>query len=200
MAVDFTVPKLDGTLSQGVFEASQKVNSLEGQGAAAYYAQVWQICGRAGLLGLPISREYGGQALDAQSTAAVFELFGETCKDMGMVFSVGAHLFAATMPIFEYGSADTKHSFLPRLCDGRWIGANAITERGAGSDTSALALKVEKCGDSYVLNGTKSYVSNGPVADVFTVYGTTDPEFGHLGLNAFAVRARTRRRNSGGTV
>jgi len=80
---------------------------------------------------------------------------------------------------------------LPRLCSGEWIGANAITEEGAGSDATRLTTRAERVGEDYVLSGEKCFVSNGPVADVFTVYAVTQPDLGYLGVSAFAVERGT---------
>jgi alkylation response protein AidB-like acyl-CoA dehydrogenase len=108
---------------------------------------------------------------------------------MGLVFSVGAHLFAATMPIVEFGQPELQEELLPKLVSGTAIGANAITEAGAGSDAFALATRARAVDDGYVLDGSKLYVTNGPVADVFVVYATENPKLGYLGISAFAVEA-----------
>jgi alkylation response protein AidB-like acyl-CoA dehydrogenase len=92
----------------------------------------------------------------------------------------------------EHAGDGLKAAVLPKLCSGEWIAANAITEDGAGSDVTALTTRAQVQPDgSYVLTGEKSFVSNGPVADVFVVYATTDPRFGHLGLSAFVVERDT---------
>jgi alkylation response protein AidB-like acyl-CoA dehydrogenase len=91
------------------------------------------------------------------------------------------------MAIAEHGSAPLKQSFLPRLASGDLVGANAITEAEAGSDVLAIKTRAERSGDDYVLNGVKSYVTNGPVADVLLVYAVTDPALGYFGLSAFVV-------------
>ena len=148
----------------------------------------WRKCGEFGLLGLCVSKQYGGKGLDALTTARVEEAFGKGCSDGGLVFSAGAHLCACLMPIFEYGSDELKETFLPSLCSGEWIGANAMTESEAGSDISQLKTKAVREGDEYGLNGTKSYVSNAPIADIFVVYATTNPQYGHMGISAFVVR------------
>jgi alkylation response protein AidB-like acyl-CoA dehydrogenase len=102
-----------------------------------------------------------------------------------------AHLFACAMPIVERGDADMHREILPRLSSGEWVGANAITEEGAGSDVTRLATRAERDADTYVLTGEKSFVSNGPLADVFVVYATSQPELGYLGVSAFVVERGT---------
>ncbi len=150
-------------------------------------AEEWRHCGEFGLLGLPVAAEYGGMGLDALTTAYAIEALGRGCEDAGLVFSISAHEFACVMPIAEHASEELKKELLPPLCNGQWIGANAITEAEAGSDAFALKTKAERDGDDYVLNGVKSWVTNGPVADVFMVYAATNPAYGFLGLSAFAI-------------
>src|SRR5437762_12110140 len=133
----------------------------------------WLLCGDLQLLGLSVPTSYGGSGYDALTTARAIEAFGRGCEDMGLVFSTSAHLFACAMPIVEYGDEALKARFLPGLCSGMLIGANAITEEDAGSDVFALKTRAESCGDVYVLEGQKCYVSNAPVADLFVVYAVT---------------------------
>ncbi|MBW4565583.1 MAG: acyl-CoA dehydrogenase family protein [Mojavia pulchra JT2-VF2] len=151
----------------------------------------WSLCGELGLLGLCVPTRYGGGGLNALTTARVIEAFGRGCEDMGLVFSVSAHLFACAMPIVEYGSEELKETILPRLCSGEWVGANAITEKEAGSDIFALKTQAIRNGESYVLTGIKSYVTNGPIADVTVIYALTNPKHGYLGITAFAVTKNT---------
>jgi alkylation response protein AidB-like acyl-CoA dehydrogenase len=149
----------------------------------------WRRCAELGLTGLSVPTADGGAGLGFAATARVTEAFGRYCPDMGLAFGVLAHLFACAMPITEHGSARLRAELLPGLCSGALIGANAITEEQAGSDVSALAARAVPAPDGYRLSGAKTFVSNAPVADVFLVYAVTRPEFGHLGLSAFAVDA-----------
>ena len=149
--------------------------------------EAWRLCGQLGLLSLCIAKEQGGLGANALSTAHAMEAFGRECRDMGLVFAAAAHLFACVKPIAEFGSPELRALALARLASGEWVGANGITEEEAGSDVHALQASAARDGDFYVLNGVKSYVTNGPVADVIVVYARTNPEFGFLGLSAFAV-------------
>ena len=151
----------------------------------------WRRCGQIGLLGLSVPSHYGGLGLDRLTTARLMEAFGLGCEDMGLVFASGAHLFACVMPILEYGSDALKERMLPRLCSGEWIGANAITEAEAGSDVFSLQTRAVREGDTYILDGTKTFVTNGPVADLIVVYATVNPAHGFLGITAFAVERKT---------
>ncbi|MEO1229215.1 MAG: acyl-CoA dehydrogenase family protein [Myxococcota bacterium] len=147
----------------------------------------WGAVGRHGLLGLCLARAYGGMELDAVTTARVIEAFGRGCEDFGLVFSACAHLLACAKPIAEHGHDELKDRVLAPLGTGELIGANAITEAEAGSDVFSLKTRYRAEGDEVYLDGVKSYVSNGPVADIFLVYATEDPKWGHMGVSAFVV-------------
>jgi alkylation response protein AidB-like acyl-CoA dehydrogenase len=153
--------------------------------------ELWRRCGEFGFLGLPVPERHGGLGLDTLTAARVMEALGRGCLDTGLVFSVGAHLFACVMPTLEGGDDAQKARYLPRLCSGEWVGANAISEPEAGSDVFALKMRAVREGDGYVLDGMKSYVTNGPAADVFLVYAATDPAHGYMGLSAFLVEKGT---------
>lgn len=147
----------------------------------------WRRAGKLGLLGLCVPREYGGGGLGALDTAIRVAAFGEGCTDMGLVFAAGAHLFACLTPLAAYGGEALKARLLPRLCSGELIAGNAVTEAEAGSDVGAVAVRAVRDGDAYVLDGTKTFVSNATVADVFLTYATVDPRAGFLGVTCFAV-------------
>jgi alkylation response protein AidB-like acyl-CoA dehydrogenase len=158
----------------------------------AFGHDAWKRCGEFGLLGLSVPEAFGGMGLDALSTARAVEAFGRGCSDTGLVFAAAAHLFACVMPIHDHGDDAQRRRWLPALCAGRSIGANAISEAEAGSDVYALKTTARRDGDgSYVLDGTKSYVTNAEVADVFVVYAVTNPSHGYLGLSAFVIERGT---------
>jgi alkylation response protein AidB-like acyl-CoA dehydrogenase len=163
-----------------------------GADCGALSREAWRRCGAFGLLGLSVPAEYGGMGLDALTTARAVEGFGRGCEDMGLVFSTAAHLFACAIPIADHASEPVKTRVLPRLCSGEWVGANASTETNAGSDAFAQKATAVRDGDEYVLNGTKTFVTNGPIADVFLVYASTNPKDGYLGLSAFVVERDTK--------
>lgn len=151
----------------------------------------WAYCAQLGLLGLSIPVDFGGRGLNARNSANITREFGSICADRGLMFAIGAHLYACLMPILEHGTETQKQSLLPPLCDGTWIAANCITEREAGSDLANIQTSAVKEGATYILSGTKSYVTNGPIADLFIVYAVTDPSLGYLGTSAFVVEKST---------
>ncbi|MCB9557502.1 MAG: acyl-CoA dehydrogenase family protein [Deltaproteobacteria bacterium] len=147
----------------------------------------WQQAAEFGLTGLNIAGEYGGMGHDAVTTALAMEAFGQGCHDMGLVFSVAAHLFACATPIDEFGSQELKSRLLRKLAAGELVAANAATESEAGSDIHAMKTRATRDGDDYVISGAKTYVTNGPIGDVFVTYATTNPAFGYMGITAFVV-------------
>ena len=151
----------------------------------------WRKCGAFGLLGGPIPVEYGGLGLDCSSTAFAFEAFGKGCSDGGLGLSAGAHVFACAVPVSHFASVDAKAKYLPSLASGEKIGANAISESGAGSDAFALKCRAEKVDGGYRITGEKIFVTNGPVADVLLVYASTNLKHGLLGISALLVDAKS---------
>src|SRR5690349_18408759 len=190
--MDFSWTEEQDALYSTILRASQeKLNDCNHELGEVWTRTQWELCGELGLLGLCAPEQYQGGGLSALSTARAIEAFGRGCEDMGLVFSASAHLFACTMPIVEYGNDVIKNSVLPDLCSGKKIGANAITEENAGSDVFNLKTHATLDGNSYILEGQKSYVSNGPIADLFIVYAMTNPAHGYLGLTAFLVEKDT---------
>ena len=149
---------------------------------------LWRECAKVGLQGLSAPEEYGGTALDALSTAIALEAFGYGCRDGGLVFSLCAHLLACVMPVTRHGSDAQKQAYLTGLCDGTLVGAHAITEPGSGSDTFSMRTRAERDGSGWRINGSKTFISNGPVAAVAIVFAVTDSSKAfHGGLTAFLV-------------
>jgi len=172
-------------------ESQLNAGLVERERERAFPRAEWRRCGDFRLTGLSLPEALGGAGFGPLRTAHAFEALGRGCEDGGLVFSLGAHLFACAMPIAEHASEELKQQLLPRLASGEWVGANAITEAGSGSDAFAMSTRAVREGDSYVLDGTKSFVTNAPVANVFLVYATTRPAYGHLGISAFALQRET---------
>ncbi|MCZ7416215.1 MULTISPECIES: acyl-CoA dehydrogenase family protein [unclassified Streptomyces] len=155
---------------------------------AGYYDRKdWLLLGQLGLLGLSVPEGYGGGGFGALDTALQVEALGRGCARTGLVFGASAHLFACAMPIVDFGSEELKRRVLPGMCRGELIAGNAMTEDEAGSDVSRLAVTARRVEGGWVLDGEKSFVSNGPAADVYVTYATTDPKAGHLGVTGFVV-------------
>jgi alkylation response protein AidB-like acyl-CoA dehydrogenase len=166
-----------------------ELGSLERQDDDHFSREEWQRCGKLGLLGLCVPQEYGGSGLGATETARMMQAFGFACPDMGLVFAAGAHLFACARPLAAFGGSGITRRWLPSMCAGELITGNAMTEPDAGSDTASLVSRAVRSGAGYVLSGRKSFVSNGPLADLFLIYATTEPDAGFLGVTCFLVEA-----------
>ena len=145
-----------------------------------------------GLQGLPVPEEYGGSGLDPLTCAIALEALGYGCRDGGLVFSLCAHLLSCVVPLWKHGNEEQKRRYLPGLCDGTLVGVHAMTEPDSGSDAFALRTRAERDGDGFRINGTKTFISNGPVADLVIVFAMTDPAKGyHGGVTAFLVESGT---------
>lgn len=168
-------------------EWSERIGARFGEVTDAGDRANWRIAGELGLLSLCLPRQYGGSGMGALDTALVLEAFGTACPDTGFAFAVSAHLLACALPVASFGNDQLRNELLPGLCDGSVIAANAMTEGGAGSDSSALSTRAERVPAGYRLTGEKSFASNAPVADVVVTYAVTDPTAGFLGVSAFAV-------------
>lgn len=156
--------------------------------AQTFSRELWRQCAAVGLLGLPVPEEYGGSGADPLSCAIALEALGYGCRDGGLVFSICAHVLACVVPVWQHGSATQKERYLRGLCDGTLVGAHAITEPDSGSDTFAMRLRAERVGSGWRLNGSKTFISNGPVADVVVLFAVTDPDKGfHGGVTGFLV-------------
>jgi hypothetical protein len=153
--------------------------------------EAWRRCADFGVLGMPIPQEYGGLGLGLTDLLAVMEGLGRGTRDQGLLFSLNAHLWTNSIPILLYGTEDQRREYLPRLCDGSIIGANGATEPDAGSDIFSLRTRATRDGSHYVLNGTKMFVTNAPIADLFVVYATVNPSLGVTGVTAFIVERGT---------
>lgn len=159
--------------------------------AEEFSAEGWKRCAEFGVLGLPVPTEYGGLGLGISDVIAVMEGLGYGTPDQGLLFSINAHLWTNTLPILHFGTEAQKKKYLPGLSNGSLIGANAASEPDAGSDVFSMRTRSERRGDFYVLNGAKTFVTNGPVANLFVSYATLDPALGPMGITAFIVERET---------
>ncbi len=159
--------------------------------AATFNRAAWNACADFGVLGMPVPKEYGGLGLGLSALLAVMEGLGYGTRDQGLLFSLNAHLWTNTIPILRYGSAEQRSKYLPPLSDGTLVGANAASEPDAGSDVFSMRTRAVRDGDAYVLDGTKMFVTNAPVADLFVAYATVDPALGATGITAFIIERET---------
>lgn len=157
----------------------------------AEFRRRWRMLGEQGLTGMIVPTEYGGGGLDAVGAAALIEGLGYGCPDLGLTFSLAAHLFACLVPIMAFADREQQSRWLPGLAGGELIAAHAITEPEAGSDAFALRTTAVRHGEHFMLSGNKCFITNAAVADVFLVQCSTSARAGYFGLTSFLVPAST---------
>jgi hypothetical protein len=163
-------------------------DDLEARDAASVFSrELWDRCAAFGIQGMPFPREHGGQGADTLTTVLALEALGYGCRDNGLLFSINAHMWSAAMPVWRFGNEDQKQRYLGGLCNGSLIGVQGMTEPDSGSDAFSMGTTARLQGDRYVLNGSKTFITNAPVADVFVVFASVDRTKGWAGLAAFLV-------------
>ena len=142
-----------------------------------------------GLLGVPFPREYGGLGAGETGYCILMEELGRV--DTSIATLIGAHIGIGAMSIYLGGDNRIRQTYLPDLCAGKKIAAFALTEPNAGSDAASIKLRATREGDSYILDGQKMWITNGPIADVMSVLAVTDPALGARGgATAFVVETQ----------
>jgi isovaleryl-CoA dehydrogenase len=142
-------------------------------------------CAEIGILGITIDEKYGGLGSDVLTQTLVVEQMSRFAPGLAMTYAAHSNLCAHN--IHRNASEYLKEKYLPPMVRGEKIGALALTEPNAGSDAMSIRTRAVKKGDKYILNGTKIFITNGPVADIFLVYAKTQPELGAKGISAFIV-------------
>jgi butyryl-CoA dehydrogenase len=149
--------------------------------------EAWRKMGEFGLLGLPFPAEYGGGDADVLTAVLAGEAMGRGGAEGGLLLSWGAHTYLCGDTIYKNGNEEQKKKYLPKIASGEWVGAMGLTEPDAGSDAASIRTTATRKGDVYVLNGTKMFITNGPIADVLCVYATVNRELKHMGITGFIV-------------
>jgi isovaleryl-CoA dehydrogenase len=146
---------------------------------------LWKKLGAMGLLGITVSETYGGANMGYLAHAIVMEEISRACAAIGL--SYGAHSNLCVNQIYLNGTSEQKQRYLPKLIQGEYVGALAMSEPNAGSDVVSMRLQAQDRGDHFVLNGTKMWITNGPEANVLVVYAKTDHQAQSRGITAFIV-------------
>ncbi len=146
---------------------------------------LWPEMGALGLHGITVEEEYGGSGLGYLEHCVAMEEISRASAAVGL--SYGAHSNLCVNQLRRNGNAEQKKKYLPKLVSGEHVGALAMSEPGAGSDVVSMRTRADKKGDRYVLNGSKMWITNGPVADTLVVYAKTDRTAGARGITAFVV-------------
>ena len=148
---------------------------------------LWKKLADFGLLALPFPEKYGGGNADAVTICLAKEAAAKGGLNGGTSLAWGAHSILCGIPILKLGTDEQKEKYIRGICTGETIGGFALTEPGSGSDAAAMKTRAVKDGDHYVLNGTKMFITNGPIGSVFIVLAVTDPDAKHFGISAFIV-------------
>jgi isovaleryl-CoA dehydrogenase len=146
---------------------------------------LWPEMGKLGLLGITVEEELGGAGLGYLAHCVAMEEVSRASAAVGL--SYGAHSNLCVNQIRRTGTEAQKRRYLPKLISGEHVGALAMSETGSGSDVVSMRTRAEKRGDCYVLNGSKMWITNGPVSETFVIYAKTDPAAGARGITAFIV-------------
>jgi len=146
---------------------------------------LWPQMGELGLLGLTVEEEYGGVGMGYLAHVVAMEEISRASASVGL--SYGAHSNLCVNQLRRWGTPQQKQKYLPKLISGEHVGALAMSEPGAGSDVVGMRTRAEKRNDGYVLNGSKMWITNGPIAETLVVYATLDPSLGPRGITAFII-------------
>lgn len=188
--MDFSFSEEQELLRQSVTEFAQNEiypGAAERDAEARFDREVWDKAAAQGLMGLPYPEEYGGGGASVVTTSVAGEALGYGSLDSGFCLSWGAHVVIGGVPIWQLGTDEQKEKYLPKIASGEWIAGLGLTEPEAGSDAAGIRTTAEKKDGYYVLNGTKTFITNGPIGDVFVVLASTDKEKRSAGITGFIV-------------
>jgi len=160
---------------------------IERDKSEEFSRDLWDKCAKFGIHGLPIPQQYGGGGADILTTVCGLEALGYGCKDNGLLFTINAHMWSSEIPILSFGTEKQKEHYLPKLVSGEWVGVHAMTEPTSGSDAYAMRSRAERKGDRYIINGSKTFITNAPMADMVIVFANLDPSKGKAGVTGFIV-------------
>src|SRR5712672_3510665 len=152
--------------------------------------ELWPQMGDLGLHGITVEEEWGGAGLGYLEHYIAMEEISRASGSVGL--SYGAHSNLCINQLRLNGTAEQKRRYLPKLISGEHVGALAMSEVQAGSDVASMRMRAERKGDSFVLNGAKMWITNGPHADVLVVYARTNPDASARGITAFIIQGGTK--------
>ena len=172
--MDFTLDKkheMTRDLFRDFAEKEVKPLAIETDETEVFPQVTVDKMGKYGFMGIPVPKEYGGQGCDILSYIQCVEELSKVCATTGVILS--AHTSLCIDPILTYGTEDQKKKYIPDLASGKKLGAFGLTEPGAGTDAQGCQTKAVLDGDEWVLNGSKCFITNGKVADVYIVIAIT---------------------------
>ncbi len=180
--MNFNLSEEQKLLQESVFQSVSRVSPT------LSIAERWMQLANSGIIGTCVSPEYGGMGLGAFEQLLVFEALGKANTDNGLSFALAAHTLSCVIPIHKHGTDSQKEKYLPQLVSGKLIAANAMTESESGSDVFHMQCKAIKKDDKFILNGTKTFISNSAASELVLTYASTHPDKGFFGgITAFLV-------------
>ncbi|MDP4181572.1 MAG: acyl-CoA dehydrogenase family protein [Bacillota bacterium] len=189
--MDFHLTKFQQDIFELVKDVSIKKlndgNIFEDDDKQAFSREKWKSCAETDIFALSLEEQYGGMGESMLTMALAIQALGRYCNDEGLIFSACAHFCTCIVPIWQLGTEFLKEKYLPKLLTGEYIGGNGSTEADAGSDLSSMITKVTKDGNDYLLNGSKIFVTNGPIADVLILYGIHQDGIKLANISGFVV-------------
>ena len=170
--MDFSLSAEQRELKEAAAAFARELNQdlAKREEAGEFPREAWRACAQFGIQGLPVPAELGGGGSDILTTVLVMEALGYGCHDNGLIFSLNAQMWSVELPLVKFGTPAQQQAYLPGLVSGDLIGVHAMTEPDSGSDAFSMRTRAERQGDHYLLNGTKLYITNAPVADVVLVF------------------------------
>ncbi|VEP17545.1 Acyl-CoA dehydrogenase [Hyella patelloides LEGE 07179] len=191
MSINFAWDAEQLAFRQSVVDfAQQELNHdlIEKDKSSQFDRVAWNKCAEFGILGWSIPQEYGGQGNDPLTVILGLEGLGYGCRDNGLVFAINNHLWSCVVSILNFGTQAQKQKYLPALCEGKSIGGQALTEPDSGSAAFDMKTEAVRHEDYYILNGTKTFVSSAPVADVYIAFARTNPDLDiQKGISTFII-------------
>ena len=173
-------------LAKEIAEKDLAPGVIERDETSTFPVDTYKKMGELGLIGLPYPKEYGGQGGDYLSYILAVEEVSKIDASMGISYSVSTSLYGGSV-MNSVASDEQKKRFLTPVLSGKTFGSFGLTEPTAGSDAAGQKTIAKQDGDSYVINGSKCFITNGPLSDYFVVYSLTDPELGTKGMAAFVM-------------
>ena len=187
-SLDFDLGETAGMLRESVADFAAVEIAPRAAGideSNEFPSDLWRKMGGLGLLGITVEEDYGGAGMGYLEHVVAMEEVSRGSASVGL--SYGAHSNLCVNQIRRNGTDVQKRRYLPKLISGEHVGAQAMSEPGAGSDVVSMRLRAERERDRFVLNGSKMWITNGPDADTLVVYAKTDPDAGPRGITAFLI-------------
>ena len=187
-SLDFDLGETAGMLRESVADFAAVEIAPRAAGideSNEFPSDLWRKMGGLGLLGITVEEDYGGAGMGYLEHVVAMEEVSRGSASVGL--SYGAHSNLCVNQIRRNGTDAQKRRYLPKLISGEHVGAQAMSEPGAGSDVVSMRLRAERERERFVLNGSKMWITNGPDADTLVVYAKTDPDAGPRGITAFLI-------------